>query len=101
MIWEVPDAKLKGVPGIHVLCLDASFQHGPQNRPSVCPGGRAAHGKKHPENRKGDKGRDGGRGGEPTVPSVCSASLYKTLGRDAVLPLFFLPGQSLAAQRQL
>lgn len=60
MIWEVSDAKLKGVPGIHVLCLDAPFQHRPQNHPSVCPGGRAAHGKKHPESRKGDKGRDGG-----------------------------------------
>lgn len=50
----------EGVPGIRVLCLDAPFQHGPQNCLSVCPGGRTADGTKQPEGRKGDEGRDSG-----------------------------------------
>lgn len=63
----------EGVPGMHVLCLDSPFHHGPQNCPSVCPGGCTADGKKQPEGRKGDKGRDGGWREELTVPSVCPA----------------------------
>lgn len=35
MIWEVSDAKLKGVPGIHVLCLDAPIP-AQTPEPSLC-----------------------------------------------------------------
>lgn len=90
----------EGVPCMRVLCLDAPFHHGPQNCPSVCPGGCTADGKKQPEGRKGDKGRRGWRE-ELTVPSVCPACPLKSPWRRCHTPTLFLPGQSLAVWCQL
>lgn len=94
MSWEVPDAKLRGCLASMCSVWMPLFQRGPQNCPSVCPGGRTADGKKQPEGRRGDKGRAGGWRESPWCPLSALHALCEALGEDATLPLSSCPDRA-------
>lgn len=93
----------EGVPGMRVLCLDAPFHHGPQNCPSVCPGGCTADGKKQPEGRKGDKGRwwvEGGAHGALCLPCMPSVKPLEKMPHSHSLPAWTELGCVVPALRR-